>query len=338
LTQLGRTVSDENKRSLCTEFWFKDPQTMEEQFAYCPEALANTLEVAGRCDVGFKFVDDKGRPIYYLPNFQIPPGESAKTVEEFLDVESKRGLDWRFQQPSFQKTVNSPEWPELEKRYRDRLVDEIGMIQKTGFSGYFLIVSDFIRWAKSQGIPVGPGRGSGAGSIVAWALNIIDIDPLPYNLLFERFLNPDRKDMPDVDTDFCVEKRDQVINYIKEKYGKEKVGQIITFGSLAAKAALKDVARVLNISFAESNEISKAFPAKLGISIAEAVDVSNDLKQLKEKNEINKKLFYIAEKLEGNYRQPGRHAAGVVISPYPLEEIVPLSTVAEKGKNGRSSG
>jgi DNA polymerase-3 subunit alpha len=324
LTQLGRTLSDANKRSLCTEFWLKDPETMAEQFAFCPEALANTLEVADRCDVSFKFTDDKGRPIYYLPNFQIPEGESAQTVEEFLDVESRRGLEWRFRQPSFQKTRRREDWPELERQYQARLADEIRMIQKTGFSGYFLIVSDFIRWAKGQGIPVGPGRGSGAGSLVAWALQIIDIDPLPYNLLFERFINPERISMPDFDVDFCMDRRGEVIEYVRQKYGKDQVSQIITFGRLQAKQCIRDVGRVLGMPYGEVDQIAKLVPEQLGISLTEALEKEPRFGELREANPTVDTLFRHALKLEGLTRSFGKHAGGVVITDKPLVNYAPL--------------
>ncbi|HNO24033.1 MAG TPA: DNA polymerase III subunit alpha, partial [Leptospiraceae bacterium] len=226
-------------------------------------------------------------------------------------------------------------YPEITEEVRTRLDFEMDTIRKMNFAGYFLIVQDYINFARRTGIPVGPGRGSAAGSIAAYALGITNVEPLRYGLLFERFLNPDRKDMPDVDTDFCVEKREEVINYIKQKYGEDKVGQIVTFSSLAGKAALKDVARVLNISFAESNEITKAFPPKVN-SISEAMEFSKELQEIEARNETNKKLFTIAEKLEGNIRQTGRHAAGVVISPLRMEEIVPLATVADKEKGTRA--
>jgi DNA polymerase-3 subunit alpha len=324
LTQLGRTVSDENKRSHCTEFWFKDEATMEEQFAYCPEALTNTLEVAERCNVSFKFTDEKGRPIYYLPNFQIPAGEKAKTAEEFLTIESERGLKWRFEQPSFKKTTERADWPELEKRYRERLADELGMIHKTGFSGYFLIVSDFIRWAKAQDIPVGPGRGSGAGSIVAWALQIIDIDPLPYNLLFERFINPERISMPDFDVDFCMDRRGEVIEYVRQKYGKDQVSQIITFGRLQTKACIRDVGRVLGMPYGEVDQIAKLVPEQLGISLAEAVEKEPKFDEMRAANPTVDKLFHHAFKLEGLTRSFGKHAGGVIITDKPLTNYAPL--------------
>jgi DNA polymerase-3 subunit alpha len=324
LTQLGRTLSDEKKRDLCTEFWFKDPETMAEQFAYCPEALANTLEVAERCNVTFKFTDDKGRPIYYLPNFQIPPEEDSKTPEDFLAVESRRGLEWRFQQPSFQKNLTREDWPELKKAYEDRLEDEIRMIQATGFSGYFLIVSDFIKWAKDQNIPVGPGRGSGAGSTVAWALKIIDIDPLPYNLLFERFINPERISMPDFDVDFCMDRRGEVIEYVRQKYGKDQVSQIITFGRLQAKQCIRDVGRVLGMPYGEVDAISKLVPEQLGISLSEALEKEPKFNEMRASNPTVDTLFLHALKLEGLTRSFGKHAGGVIITDSPLTTYAPL--------------
>lgn len=331
LTQLGRTLSDVNKRSLCTEFWLKDPETMKEQFAYCPEAITNTVEVANRCDVTFKFVDDKGRPIYYLPNFQIPKEEEAKTPEEFLAVESRRGLEWRFAQPSFKKTLERADWPELKKAYEDRLEDEIGMIQKTGFSGYFLIVSDFIKWAKDQGIPVGPGRGSGAGSTVAWALKIIDIDPLPYNLLFERFINPERISMPDFDVDFCMDRRGEVIEYVRQKYGKDQVSQIITFGRLQAKQCIRDVGRVLGMPYGEVDQIAKLVPEQLGITLTEALEKEPKFAELRSTNPTVDNLFNHALKLEGLTRSFGKHAGGVIITDSPLTTYAPLMMDEEGG-------
>lgn len=329
LTQLGRTLSDENKRSLCTEFWLKDPATMEEQFAFCPEALRNTLEVAERCDVSFQFTDDKGRPIYYLPNFQIPAGESAKTPEDFLAVESRRGLEKRFSAPAFKPTLERADWPALKKAYEQRLEDEIGMIQKTGFSGYFLIVSDFIRWAKDKNIPVGPGRGSGAGSTVAWALDIIDIDPLPYNLLFERFINPERISMPDFDVDFCMDRRGEVIEYVRQKYGKDQVSQIITFGRLQTKACIRDVGRVLGMSYGEVDQIAKLVPEQLGITIKESLEKEPKLQEMREVNPTVDKLFSHALKLEGLTRSYGKHAGGVIITDSPLTNYAPLMTDEE---------
>lgn len=308
-----KKIDDEMRFGFNEEFYVKSPEEMWNLFPELPNAFYNTLEVRDKCDFNFTFGNN------LLPDFEVPEGFNS---DSWLEKLVEDGIQKKY--------------PQITKEVRDRVSFELETIRSMNFSGYFLIVQDYINFARNNGIPVGPGRGSAAGSIVAYAVGITNIDPLRYNLLFERFLNPDRKDMPDVDTDFCVKRREEVINYIKTKYGEDKVGQIITFNSLAAKAALKDVARVLNISFTESNEISKAFPAKLGMGIHEALELSSELKSLSEKNETNKKLFSIAEKLEGNYRQPGRHAAGVVISPHSLESVVPLSTVAERGKQGRS--
>lgn len=323
-TQFGRTLAESGSKNLLSEFWFKDPLTMEEQFAETPEALAVTNEIADRCNVEFKFTDDKGRPIYYLPAFQIPEGETAKDANEFLAVESRRGLQQRFAHKAFAENLKKPDWAELEKRYRERLEDEIGMIQKTGFSGYFLIVSDFIRWAKSQGIPVGPGRGSGAGSIVAWALDIIDIDPLPYNLLFERFINPERISMPDFDVDFCQERREEVIEYVRNKYGKDQVSQIITFGRMQTKQCIRDVGRVLGMPYGEVDQISKLVPEQLGISIAEALEKEPKFAEMRAANPTIDNLFKIALKLEGLTRSFGKHAGGVIITDKPLTTYAPL--------------
>lgn len=310
---LQKKIDDEMMFGFNEEFYVKNPQEMAALFPEIPQAFHSTLDVRDKVNVDFEF----GNPL--LPDFKVPEGYDS---DSYLEKLVEEGVRQRY------GTIT----PEI----RQRVDFEMNTIRSMRFAGYFLIVQDYINFARRAGIPVGPGRGSAAGSIVSYAIGITNIDPIRYNLLFERFLNPDRKDMPDVDTDFCVEKREEVINYIKEKYGESRVGQIVTFGSLAAKAALKDVARVLNISFSESNDISKAFPKKLGLSIEEAVELSPDLKAHREKSDLNKKLFHIAGRLEGNYRQPGRHAAGVVIAPAPLEEIVPLSTVAEKGKKTRS--
>lgn len=310
---LQKKIDEELRFGFNQEFYVKSPQEMARLFPEIPEAFHNTLEVRDKVNLDFEF----DNPL--LPDFDVPEGYNA---ESYLEMLVEEGIRKRY--------------PSITKEIRERVNFEMETIRSMHFAGYFLIVQDYINFARRAGIPVGPGRGSAAGSIVSYAIGITNIDPIRYNLLFERFLNPDRKDMPDVDTDFCVEKREEVIRYIKDKYGENRVGQIVTFGSLAAKAALKDVARVLNISFSESNEISKAFPKKLGMSIEEAVEMSADLKGFRQKSEINQKLFHIASRLEGNYRQPGRHAAGVVISPSPLDDIVPLSTVAEKGKKTRS--
>ncbi|MCK6380240.1 MAG: DNA polymerase III subunit alpha [Leptospiraceae bacterium] len=310
---LQKKIDEELKFGFNPEFFVKSPEEMSLLYPEIPEAFLKTLEIRDKCNLKLSFGN------HLLPEFDVPKGYNSETYLEELVNE---GIKKRYSH--------------ITKEIQDRVNFEMDTIRKMNFSGYFLIVQDYIEFARREKIPVGPGRGSAAGSIVSYAIGMTNVDPLRYNLLFERFLNPDRKDMPDVDTDFCVERREEVINYIKSKYGEERVGQIVTFSSLAAKAALKDVARVLNISYAESNEISKAFPGKPGTSIKSALEISKDLREFQNKNETNQKLFAIADRLEGNFRQPGRHAAGVVISPYPLEEVVPLSTVAEKGKSGRA--
>ena len=289
------------------EFYVKSPAEMRALFPEAPEAFYNTSRIADMVDLSFDF----GNPL--LPKFEVPPGETLNTYMYKL---CEDGLKFRY--------------GEISPKVRERFEFEYGVITKMDFAGYFLIVQDFINWAKRQGIPVGPGRGSAAGSIVAYALGITDIEPLRFGLLFERFLNPDRKEMPDIDVDFCAERREEVINYVREKYGADKVGQIITYGTMAAKACLKDVARVLNIPFDEANGISKMFPDVLNISIDEAVKSSSELREYSERGEIQKKLFTVARTLEGNVRHTGVHAAGVVIAPSPLEELVPLATVANK--------
>nr|AID56267.1 DNA polymerase III alpha subunit [Leptospira sp. GIMC2001] len=310
---MQKKIDDEMRLGFNSEFYVKNSEEMKRLFPDNPEAFYKTLEVRDKCNLNLSF----GTPL--LPEFPVPPGYNAQT---FLEKIVEDGLVRRYGSIT----------PEI----RTRCDFEMETIRNMNFAGYFLIVSDYINFAKQAKIPVGPGRGSAAGSIVAYAVGITDVEPLRYNLLFERFLNPDRKEMPDIDTDFCMDRREEVINYIRRKYGEDKVGQIITFGSLAAKAALKDVARVFNVSFSESNEMTKAFPKKLNISLDEAVASSSELKTILEKNDLNRKVFQIAHKLEGNFRQPGRHAAGVVISPFPLEQVVPLATVSEKDKQTRS--
>lgn len=308
---MQKRITDPMEFGFNGEFYVKSPDEMARVFPEIPEAFHNTLEISNKVNLKLQFGN------YLLPEFEVPEGYDADSYLEKLIWE---GIERKY--------------PNLSSEIKERVIFELNTIKNMKFAGYFLIVQDYINYAKRNGIPVGPGRGSAAGSIVAYALGITNVEPLQHNLLFERFLNPDRKDMPDIDTDFCVERREEVINYIRRRYGEERVGQIITFNSLAAKAALKDVARVLNLPFGEANEMTKAFPNKLGMSISEALSTSSELKNFSEKDDINHKIFAIAQRLEGNYRQPGRHAAGVVISPYPLEEVVPLSTVAEKEKPG----
>ncbi|WP_207761432.1 DNA polymerase III subunit alpha [Leptospira perolatii] len=308
---MRKTIEDEMEFGFNQEFYVKSPEEMKRLFPELPQAFYNTLEIRDKINLKLQF------GTYLLPEFPVPEGFDEYTYMEKLVWD---GIRQRYSQ--------------ITPSIKERVEFELGTIKNMRFAGYFLIVQDYINFAKKSGIPVGPGRGSAAGSIVAYSLGITNVEPLQFNLLFERFLNPDRKDMPDIDTDFCVERREEVISYIRQKYGEDKVGQIITFGSLGAKAALKDVARVMNLPFEESNRMTGFCPSKPGITIDEALDMSSDLKQASEKDDLHKKIFAIAKRLEGNYRQPGRHAAGVVISPYPLDTVVPLSTVAEKEKPG----
>jgi DNA polymerase-3 subunit alpha len=296
------------------ELYVKGPQEMTAAFAEFPEAIANTLAIAERCNVELRF----GR--YQFPVFETPHGE---TLEDHLVRTANEGLERRLQMRRKQ-----PDWnAENEQTYRDRLTFELDTIRNMGFAGYFLIVADFIGEAKRRGIPVGPGRGSGAGSLVAYALGITDIDPIPYDLLFERFLNPERKSMPDIDVDFCFERRDEVIAYVKEKYGDDRVAQIAAFGTLKGKQAIKDVGRALGFTFAETDRIAKLYPApKQGkdYPLEKALEMEPRLREVRDAGAREKELFDNAQKLEGLFRQTTKHASGIVISNRPLVEDVPL--------------
>ncbi len=307
-----KSVDDPLAFSFNQEFYLKSPEEMWRLFPELPQAFHNTQVIADMIDLNFEF----GNPL--LPRFQVPEGE---TLDSYLHKLAYEGLQSRY--------------PQITQEVQKRFDYEYNTIKKMDFSGYFLIVQDFINFAKRLGIPVGPGRGSAAGSIISYCLGITDIDPLRYGLLFERFLNPDRNEMPDIDIDFCTEGRESVIQYVRDKYGSEQVGQIITYGKMAARACLKDVARVLNIPFAEANHMSQMFPDVLNLSIEEAIQSSQELKEYSQKGEIQKKLFQIALRLEGNVRHTGVHAAGIVIAPQPLEEILPMATVAS-GNSGKN--
>lgn len=292
-------------------------RTTDEMLAAFPnnhEAIWNTGFIADQCDFAFEF----GK--LFFPMFPIPETHTQDTYFAYL---CKQGLDELKHQELFPAS-------EFE-RYDARLQLEIDLIIKMGFVGYFLVVSDFIVWAKKQNIPVGPGRGSAAGSLVAWALQITNVDPIRYNLLFERFLNPERVSMPDIDIDFCIERREDVINYVKDKYGHDCVCQIITFGTMMAKGVLKDVARVLGFPYTDANAITDLIPEQLKITLAEAIEQKQELKNLIDNNPKVKHLFDIAFKLEGVTRHASKHAAGVVISPLPLSECLPLYVPGAKG-------
>lgn len=300
-------------RKFTREQYFKSAAQMNELFADLPSALANTLEVARRCNL----VLELGKP--RLPNFPTPNG---MPIEEYFRFASHEGLDERLRQ----LYPDEAQRERHRQRYVDRLEFEIGTILKMGFPGYFLIVGDFINWAKNNGCPVGPGRGSGAGSLVAYALKITDLDPLQYNLLFERFLNPERVSMPDFDIDFCQGNRDRVIEYVKEKYGRDAVSQIATFGTMAARAAVRDVGRVLDMSYTFCDGISKLIPNKPGthITIAEALKQEPILAERYQREDEVRTLLDLAQKLEGMTRNIGMHAGGVLIAPGKLTDFTPL--------------
>ncbi|MGC1403684.1 MAG: DNA polymerase III subunit alpha, partial [Thermodesulfobacteriota bacterium] len=311
--QTGKTVEDPNRLRFSTnQLYFKSPEEMTALFSDLPEAIQNTLRIADRCNLELNFGQS------FLPRYPLPPEE---TMDGRLKNEARAGLEKRL---SMKEQLDPSFPPSRFKEYRDRLEKELMVITTTGFSGYFLVVADYVGFAKQQGIPVGPGRGSGAGSLVAYSLGITDIDPLDYGLIFERFLNLERKELPDIDVDFCVERRDEVLKYIAGKYGQEHVAQIITFGKMQARAVIRDVGRALNIPYGEVDKIAKLIPSKLNITLKEALEAEPRLKELKETDPTIKELLTIAEALEGLPRHASTHAAGVVISPHPITETVPL--------------
>ncbi len=310
--QTSKTMSDPNRFRFSTdELYFKSPEEMARQFHYCPEALSNTVEVAERCDLQLKFGEN------HFPIFAVPKNESLESLFERTCWE---GLEQRLALLRELQEVS----PEVEQEYRRRLDMEIRVIQKMGFSGYFLIVSDFITWAKSKDIPVGPGRGSGAGSLAAYCMAITDIDPIPYGLLFERFLNVERVSMPDFDVDFCKDRRDEVIDYVRHKYGGDAhVAQIVAYGSMKARAVLRDVGRVLEIPLPQVDRIAKLVPEELNITLKKAIEKEPRLGEAMKQEEIEK-LLSVAQTLEGLSRHKSTHAAGVVVSPKPLVEYLPV--------------
>ncbi|MBI2605800.1 MAG: DNA polymerase III subunit alpha [Deltaproteobacteria bacterium] len=336
----GRTLDEaRGVRLVPDEFWFKDEATVTREFAWAPEAISNTALAAAKCDFTFKLKDEKGKQIYHLPDFRptvLAAGERFSSekfsVEQELREQASRGLEGRFVEPSFEPARTAPGWAAKKKTYEARLQEELDMIVRTGFSGYFLVVADFIGFAKSKGIPVGPGRGSGAGSIVAWALKITDVDPIPLNLLFERFINPERISLPDFDIDFCQNRRQEVIDYVVGKYGRDKVSQIATFGKLLAKGVVRDVSRVMGYSFSDVDPIAKLIPEELGMTLESAFEREQRLRELIEKDPRAARLFEIARLLEGLNRHVSVHAAGVVITNRPLTEYCPLFT----GKEGEA--
>ncbi|MFQ5777621.1 MAG: DNA polymerase III subunit alpha, partial [Terriglobia bacterium] len=312
--QTGKTVGDPNRmRFDSDQFYLKTADEMMRIFGSVPEAVRRTMAIAERCQVKLGKVDNP------FPPFAVPEGY---TLESYFEKVAREGFEQRRLHLAAQAARGLLRHP--LSAYEQRLEQELRVIQQMRYAGYFLIVWDFIRYAREQGIPVGPGRGSAAGSLVGYALGITDIDPLAYGLLFERFLNPERVSLPDIDIDFCMRRRGEVINYVTAKYGRENVAQIITFGTMAAKAALKDAARALEVPYAEADRLAKLVPPALNITLDQALRQAPRLKQEYERDPRVKKVIDVARRLEGLARHASTHAAGVVISPRPLNEIVPL--------------
>jgi DNA polymerase-3 subunit alpha len=308
----GYVLADRRRpRHFTEQQYFRTQAEMAELFADIPEALANSVEIAKRCNLTLTLGKN------YLPQFPTPNDES---LDEYLAIQAHAGLKLRLDVLYPDTEVRESKRPE----YEQRLDFEVGIIVQMGFPGYFLIVADFINWAKNNGVPVGPGRGSGAGSLVAYSLGITDLDPLRYNLLFERFLNPERVSMPDFDIDFCMDGRDRVIEYVRHKYGLEAVSQIATFGTMAAKAVIRDVGRVLDLPFNFVDGIAKLIPNELGISLSDALEKEPQLKERQEQEEEVRELLELALRLEGLTRNIGMHAGGVLISPGKITDFSPV--------------
>jgi DNA polymerase-3 subunit alpha len=291
--------------------YLRSPQEMAELFKDIPEAIQNSVEIARRCNLSLTL----GKSV--LPAYPVPSG---MTTEDFLREEAARGLALRLEQLARAQTIK----PIVREEYEERLRIELGVICQMGFAGYFLIVADFIRWARENGVPVGPGRGSGAGSLVAYSIGITDLDPLQYDLLFERFLNPERVSMPDFDVDFCMDGRDRVIDYVAQRYGRDRVSQIITYGTMAAKAVVRDVARAYGQSYGFADSIAKLIPFELGITLKDALEKEPELKRRYGAEEETRALLDMAMSLEGLVRNAGMHAGGVVIAPSVLTDFAPL--------------
>ncbi|WP_225764285.1 DNA polymerase III subunit alpha [Stenotrophomonas sp. Marseille-Q4652] len=327
----GRVLDDPKRpREYSREQYLKSGEQMCELFADIPDAIDNTLELAQRCNIEMRL------GTYFLPNYPVPDDE---TLDTWIQKQSREGLEERL--------AKNPLAPgKTREDYFERLEFELDTIIKMGFPGYFLIVADFIQWGKNQGIPIGPGRGSGAGSLVAWALKITDLDPLPYNLLFERFLNPERVSMPDFDIDFCMDRRDEVIDYVARKYGRERVSQIITYGTMAAKAVVRDAGRVLGFPYGLVDGVSKLIPNILGIHLKDALGkgkegldsemASPELIARYQSEDDVRDLIDLALQLEDLTRNAGKHAGGVVIGPEPLSEFCPLYAEHDEGGRGKN--
>ena len=312
----SRVLADSDRpRIYSAQQYLRTPAEMAELFADIPEALQNTVEIARRCNLDLRLGES------VLPAFPVPPGQNEA---EYLEAEARRGLATALDRIYAVREIPEKERAAFSAPYLERLDIELGVIQSMGFPGYFLIVADFIRWARENHVPVGPGRGSGAGSLVAWVLGITDLDPLEHNLLFERFLNPERVSMPDFDVDFCMEGRDAVIDYVAERYGRDRVSQIITFGTMAAKAVIRDTGRVLSQPYGFVDRIAKQVPFEIGMTLEKALEQSDELASMYRDDEEVTAIIDLAMSLEGLVRNAGKHAGGVVISPGPLTDFAPL--------------
>ena len=319
----GTYVTVKDRKKYNSEYYLKSSEEMYDLFRDIPEAILNTSLIAKRCS----FMPEPKKPM--LPRFDDGSGENE---DDIIEKQSKEGLLKRLSEEVFYYKENeNKDKKDIEKEYFDRLSYELSVIKNMGFSGYFLIVSDFVKWTKSQDIPVGPGRGSGAGSVVGWSLYITDLDPIKYTLIFERFLNPERISMPDFDIDFCQDRRDEVINYVQSKYGKNKVAHIIALGKLQARAVLRDVGRVIQMPYGQVDKISKLIPQNQvnPVDLKQALEIEPALKQMMEEDDSVKFLIETGLKLEGLYRHASMHAAGIVISNKPVDELVPLHSDGE---------
>ncbi|MCX6559686.1 MAG: DNA polymerase III subunit alpha, partial [Candidatus Aminicenantes bacterium] len=314
--QTNKKVSDPDRIKFGSqEFYFKSGEEMAALFAEVPEAIENTFQIAARCDYSFP------KDVHFLPRFD-PPG--SQTVQEYFEQVSREGFEARL--GAIRPRLAKGESAHTEVEYKERFERELRLVEKMEFEGYFLIVWDLLRTARQKDIPVGPGRGSAAGSLLAFSLGITDIDPIEYDLLFERFLNPERISLPDIDMDFCARRREEMLKYVRERYGEDNVCQIITFGTMAARAAIRDVGRVLEVPLAEVDKIAKMIPFAPGqeVTIESALKDVPALRELRDRNSKIAHLLALAQKVEGQVRNPSIHAAGVVITPLPLTEFVPL--------------
>src|SRR5207244_12953121 len=310
----GKSIQDPNRMKFeGTDFYVKSHDEMYQVFKDAPDVLTRTLGIAERCHVRLEKVSNP------FPHFDVPAGY---TLDSYFEHVTREGFARRLE--SLRGPLGSGQLKHGVAEYEQRLARELGIIQQMKFSGYFLIVWDFIRYAKEHNIPVGPGRGSAAGSLVSHSLGITDLDPLQHELLFERFLNPERVSMPDIDIDFCMNRRGEVIDYVTRKYGRDNVAQIITFGSMAARAAIKDVGRAMDMPYSDADRIAKMVPNQLNIKLEQAVHDSPQLQEAYEKDSQIRQLIDTAKKLEGQVRNAGVHAAAGVMAPAPLTECVTL--------------